>query len=250
MAGAVGPTGLPKIQLMPTRISVMPITAIMVPVTTGGKKRSMRLTAGAIRMDTTPAPMMEPNNSCAYRPRLGRGHGRHGRDRGEGDAHHDGQLDAEPARGAQRLDQRDQPATEQVGGDQHGHFLGAELQRPADDERHRDGAGVHHEHVLQAQGGQLDIGKALVDGMPVWRTPLGVSGRRGRHAWSPGGYNCCVTYVPSLTSGWLGLCIRKWEFDGESRDAARTRGRGLRGADQGLGTGATAAAAGRPARGR
>ena len=37
MAGAVGPTGLPKIQLMPTRISVMPITAIMVPVTTGGK---------------------------------------------------------------------------------------------------------------------------------------------------------------------------------------------------------------------
>ena len=65
MAGAVGPTGLPKIQLMPTRISVMPITAIMVPVTTGGKKRSMRLTAGAIRMDTTPAPMMEPNSSCA-----------------------------------------------------------------------------------------------------------------------------------------------------------------------------------------
>ena len=64
MAGAVGPTGLPKIQLMPTRISVMPITAIMVPVTTGGK-RSMRLTAGAIRMDTTPAPMMEPNSSCA-----------------------------------------------------------------------------------------------------------------------------------------------------------------------------------------
>ena len=28
----------------------------------------MRLTAGAIRMDTTPAPMMEPNSSCARRP--------------------------------------------------------------------------------------------------------------------------------------------------------------------------------------
>ena len=40
MAGAVGPTGLPKIQLMPTRISVMPITAIMVPVTTGGKQHA------------------------------------------------------------------------------------------------------------------------------------------------------------------------------------------------------------------
>ena len=35
--GAVGPKGLPKIQLMPTRIRLMPITAMMVPVTTGGK---------------------------------------------------------------------------------------------------------------------------------------------------------------------------------------------------------------------
>ena len=58
--GAVGPTGLPKIQLMPMRIRLMPITAMMVPVTTGGKKRSMRLTTGAIRMDITPAPMMAP----------------------------------------------------------------------------------------------------------------------------------------------------------------------------------------------
>jgi hypothetical protein len=58
--GAVGPTGLPKIQLMPTRIRLMPMTAMMVPVTTGGKKRSMRLTMGAIRMEMTPAPMTAP----------------------------------------------------------------------------------------------------------------------------------------------------------------------------------------------
>ena len=58
--GAVGPTGLPKIQLMPTRIRLMPMTAMMVPVTTGGKKRSMRLIMGAIRMETTPAPITAP----------------------------------------------------------------------------------------------------------------------------------------------------------------------------------------------
>ena len=63
--GAVGPTGLPKIQLMPTRIRLMPITAMMVPVTTGGKKRSMRLTSGAIRIETMPAPMMAPNSMRA-----------------------------------------------------------------------------------------------------------------------------------------------------------------------------------------
>jgi len=60
ICGAVGPTGTPKIQLMPTRIRLMPITAMMVPVTTGGKKRSMRLTTGAIRSEISPAPMMAP----------------------------------------------------------------------------------------------------------------------------------------------------------------------------------------------
>ena len=67
----------------------------------------------------------------------------------------------------------------------------------------------------------LILGRRWSTGCRSGGHPWGVSGRRGRHAWSPGGYNCCVTYVPSLTSGWLGLCIRKWEFDGESRDAAR-----------------------------
>ena len=63
--GAVGPTGLPKIQLIPTRISVMPIMAIMVPVTTGGKKRSIRLTAGAMIMVMIPAPITVPKSNWA-----------------------------------------------------------------------------------------------------------------------------------------------------------------------------------------
>ena len=35
--GAVGPNGLPKIQLIPTRIRLMPMMAMIDPVTTGGK---------------------------------------------------------------------------------------------------------------------------------------------------------------------------------------------------------------------
>ena len=58
--GAVGPNGTPKIQLMPTRISVMPITRMIVPVTTGGKNRSIRLAIGAISTPMTPAAMIEP----------------------------------------------------------------------------------------------------------------------------------------------------------------------------------------------
>ena len=38
---------------------------MIVPVTTGGKKRSMRLTTGAIRIEITPAPMMAPKISPA-----------------------------------------------------------------------------------------------------------------------------------------------------------------------------------------
>ena len=47
------------------RIKLMPITAMMVPVTTGGKNRSMRLTIGAIRIEIRPAPMMAPKIICA-----------------------------------------------------------------------------------------------------------------------------------------------------------------------------------------
>lgn len=47
------------------RIKLMPMTAMMVPVTTGGKKRSIRLTMGAIKMEMIPAPMIEPKISPA-----------------------------------------------------------------------------------------------------------------------------------------------------------------------------------------
>ena len=47
------------------RIRLIPITAMMVPVTTGGKNRSIRLTSGAISMAITPDPMIAPKISCA-----------------------------------------------------------------------------------------------------------------------------------------------------------------------------------------
>ena len=50
---------------MPTRIRLMPITAMIVPVTTGGKKRSMRLMSGAINNETMPAPITDPKISPA-----------------------------------------------------------------------------------------------------------------------------------------------------------------------------------------
>ncbi len=52
-------------QPTPTRIKRMPMMAMMVPVTTGGKNRSSLLTMGAMRMDTTPAPMMAPKMARA-----------------------------------------------------------------------------------------------------------------------------------------------------------------------------------------
>ena len=45
---------------MPTRISVMPITVMIEPVTTAGKKRSRRLMNGATTMPNTPAAITEP----------------------------------------------------------------------------------------------------------------------------------------------------------------------------------------------
>ena len=46
------------------------------------------------------------------------------------------------------------PQAEQVGADQQRHLLGRELERAADDQRHGDGAGIHHQHMLQAERGQ------------------------------------------------------------------------------------------------
>ena len=54
---------------MPTSISDRPITEITTPITTGGKKRNSLPTAGASRMPTTPAAIVEPKMSRM--PRLG-----------------------------------------------------------------------------------------------------------------------------------------------------------------------------------
>ena len=50
----------PPAQLMPMRISEMPMTVMMVPVTTGGKSGSSRLMNGATRMPNTPAAITAP----------------------------------------------------------------------------------------------------------------------------------------------------------------------------------------------
>jgi hypothetical protein len=52
--------GPPMAQPTPTRIRLIPMMAMMVPVTTGGKKRSSLLTIGAISIETMPAPMIAP----------------------------------------------------------------------------------------------------------------------------------------------------------------------------------------------
>ena len=53
--------GPPMAQFTPTRISDTPITAMMLPVTTGGNRASRRLMKGAISMETTPAPITAPS---------------------------------------------------------------------------------------------------------------------------------------------------------------------------------------------
>ena len=50
----------PPAQLIPTRIREIPITRMMVPVTTGGNSGSRRLMKGAARMPKIPAAMTEP----------------------------------------------------------------------------------------------------------------------------------------------------------------------------------------------
>jgi hypothetical protein len=63
------------------------------------------------------------------------------------------------------LHQRGNPAGEQVGADQEGDILRRQFKRPADDQRHRDRAGIHHQHMLQSQRQKAGYRQALVDGM-------------------------------------------------------------------------------------
>ena len=109
----------------------------------------------------------------AQQPQLGvASHDYHGTHGGEGDAHHHRQLDAK-APEAERLDQGDDAAGEEVGVDELRHLLLGELESAADDERHRYGAGIHHQHMLDAQQGQAACGEDFVNGMHVRRVVHG-----------------------------------------------------------------------------
>lgn len=83
ICGAVGPTGLPKIQLMPKRIRLTPGTRMILPVATGGKKRRIVANMGAIRIEMTPAALMAPMIARALGGAVRVGHGHHRHDGGK-----------------------------------------------------------------------------------------------------------------------------------------------------------------------
>lgn len=88
----------------------------------------------------------------------------HRRDRGEGDAHHHGKADADAGK-TEGLHQRREAAGENVGADEKGALVGRQARGAGEDERHRDGAGVHHENMLQPEGGEARRRQKLVDGV-------------------------------------------------------------------------------------
>ena len=77
-----------------------------------------------------------------------------------------GRLDAD-ARKTHALDQGRDAAGEQVGADQEGDVLRRHLERTAENEGDRDGAGIHDEDVLKPERQQLGCRKDLVHGMWV-----------------------------------------------------------------------------------
>ena len=139
----------PPAQLMPTRISEMPITRMMVPVTTGGNSGSSRLTNGA----TSNGEHAGRDHRAVDAEQPDPGRRRHRQHR---------PTEAKvtpiitgrrmPTTGkAEALHQRGDAAGEQVGADQEGDVFRRQLERAADDQRHGDGAGIHHQHVLKSR---------------------------------------------------------------------------------------------------
>ena len=59
---------------------------------------------------------------------------------------------------ADRLDQRRNAAGEQIGIDQHCDLVLRQVQRTADDQRHGNCIGIHHQDMLKAQGEQARQG--------------------------------------------------------------------------------------------
>ena len=147
------------------------MTAMMVPVTTGGKKRSMRDTIGAISIDMTPAPMMAPKSSCAPAwPGLALAIATMGATEAKVTPIITGSLMPNHCVAPSAWISVAMPQQNRSAEISSATSCGAQLERAADDQRHRDGARIHHEHVLQAEGGELAGGQPLIDG---------VDGRRG-----------------------------------------------------------------------
>ncbi len=68
---------------------------------------------------------------------------------------------------AEGLEQSGNAGGQQVGIDQRDHLGLAQAQGTAQNQRHRDGAGVHHQNMLQTEGEQLPRGQDLVHGMDL-----------------------------------------------------------------------------------
>ena len=65
-----------------------------------------------------------------------------------------------PAKG---LQQGCQARGKQIGADQCNYLLGRELERAAENQRHRHRAGIHHQHMLQPEQEQLRKPLDLID---------------------------------------------------------------------------------------
>ncbi|MHC2267056.1 hypothetical protein ACVILJ_002439 [Bradyrhizobium diazoefficiens] len=141
------------------------MTRMMLPVTTGGNSGSSRRDEGC--GDDAEQAGGDDGAVDAEQADIGRGgHREHRPDRSKRHAHHHGQADADAGE-AEALHQRRKPAGEQVGADQEGDVLRRQLQRASDDQRHRDRAGIHHQHMLEPEREQARDRQDFVDGMDL-----------------------------------------------------------------------------------
>ena len=110
-----------------------------------------------------------------------RGHRQHRRDRHRRHAHDDRQPNAERA-DADGLDQGRDPAGEQIGVDQHRDLILGQMKRAAEDQRDRNGIGVHHQNMLQASANSFGTGRTSSTG---WTASV-IERLRG--------YKCCMQF--------------------------------------------------------
>ncbi|MEH2499593.1 hypothetical protein V1294_006072 [Bradyrhizobium sp. AZCC 1678] len=91
-------------------------------------------------------------------------HRQHRPDGGKRHTHHHWQPDTDAGE-ADTLHQRGDAAGEQVGADQEGHVFRRQFQCAADNQRHGNRAGIHHQDMLQAERQQSRRRQDLVDWM-------------------------------------------------------------------------------------